>query len=168
MLGRPDKKSPVPNPPSSRRIARFVEHGGCGPGEDLGQLRLDLDGPVRSPWNRQAARCFRRNFQKSGLYRSWPKSLIEEAFLRHTITIRSHYYQQMGVMMDPAATERRVRCARKNRLNTVSLWRLGQVHVTQEPAAGGGSETSVRNGTRPGSVPRSRRSTGRRRWHEWR
>jgi len=127
MLGRPDKMSPVPDPPSPRTLARFVERERGGPSKRLGQLRLDLDGPVRSPWNRRAARCFRKNFQKSGLYRLWPKRLVEEAFLRHTLTIRSHYCEQMGLAAASDARERRVRCARKNRLKTVSFWdpRLG-------------------------------------------
>lgn len=119
LLGREDNKSPVPSPPDPVTIQRFYETGEGGPTGRSGELRLDLEGPVRSPWNLRAARCFRRHFRKSGLYPEWTKSDIETAFLRHTETIRSHYWKDKGAITSLELTERSNRAAKRNRLNTV-------------------------------------------------
>ena len=82
-------------------------------------LQLDLLGPIRSPWNKRAARCFRKNFQLCGLYANWPKGDIEAAFLQHTITIRSNYQRQEGEITQQDINERNDQAARKNRVDTV-------------------------------------------------
>ena len=119
MLGRKDKTAQVPPPPTCDQIQTFLETGKNGPKGKVGELRLDLNGPIRSPWNKGAARRFRRNFQKSGLYGPWPKADIEEAFLRHIETIRSHYRRQTGNLTGDHLL-RRVRSARRVRLQKVS------------------------------------------------
>lgn len=119
MLGRKDKTAQVPPPPSRDRINAFYETGKGGPKGEVGKLRLDLEGPIGSLWNKRAARCFRRDFQKSGCYGSWPKADIEEAFLRHTETIRSHYKRQTGGLADDDLL-RRSRSARAGRLQKAS------------------------------------------------
>lgn len=119
LLGRENNKSPVPPPPNPATIQKFNETGKGGPIGKPGELRLDLEGSVRSPWNRRAARCFRKHFRGSGLYPKWPKSDIEVAFLRHTETIRSHYRKDKGVVTSFDLAERSDRAAKRNRLNTV-------------------------------------------------
>jgi len=119
MLGREDKNAEVPPPPSSDRIKSFSETGKRGPKGETGKLRLDLEGPIRSSWNKRAACCFRRHFQKSGLYGPWPKADIEEAFLRHTEIIRLHYQRQVGTLTKDDLLLQRSRSARKNRLQKV-------------------------------------------------
>lgn len=119
LLGRERNKSPVPPPPDPVTIQRFNETGKGGPKGKPGELRLDLEGPVRSLWNQRAARCFRKHFQRSGLYPEWPKSDIEGAFLRHTETIRSHYQKDKGTITPFDLAERSDRAAKRNRLNTV-------------------------------------------------
>lgn len=121
LLGRVDKRSPVPPPPEAETIRRFNETGKGGPKGQKGMLRLDLLGPIRSPWNKRAARCFRKHFLACGLYTNWPKADIETAFLQHTITIRSHYQQQEGEVTQQDVDERNDRAARKNRMNTVRI-----------------------------------------------
>lgn len=121
LLGRDDKRKPVPPPPEAETIRRFNETGKGGPKGQPGRLRLDLLGPIRSPWNKRAARCFRRHFQACGLYANWPKHDIEAAFLQHTITIRSHYQQQEGKTTKQEVYERNDRAAKKNRMNTVRI-----------------------------------------------
>ena len=120
VLGRKDKTEKVPRPPSSDRIRTFLETGRKGPNGKPGKLRLDLEGPIRSPWNKRAAICFRRNFRKSGLYGHWPKEDVEEAFLRHTETIRSQYRRQVGDFTERDLILRRSRSARKIRLQKAS------------------------------------------------
>ena len=120
MLGRTNKSSPIPEPPEPRLIEEFNAKRTGGPSKRLGRLRLDLDGPVRSPWNMRAARCFRRNFNKSELYRRWPNDLVEEAFLRHVETIRISYHKQIGRVPASAALERQIQSARRSRMKTVS------------------------------------------------
>jgi len=121
MLGRVDNLSPIPDPPEPHIIEGYNVNKTDGPNSHRGQLRLDLIGPVRSPWNVRAAVCFRRNFNKSGLYHPWPSDLVEEAFLRHIETIRANYYQQIGRVSPDATSERRIRSARRSRVKTVSL-----------------------------------------------
>jgi hypothetical protein len=121
MLDREKRGSPVPPPPGAETIRRFNETGKGGPNGQKGKLRLDLLGPIRSPWNKRAARCFRKHFQACGLYANWPKSDIEAAFLKHTITIRSHYHQQEGEIKQQDVDERNDRAARRNRMNTVRV-----------------------------------------------
>lgn len=127
MLGRADNSSPIPDPPGPDVIEEFNIRNTGGPSKLLGELRLDLDGPVRSPWNVKAAKCFRKNFQKSKLYRRWPDDLVEEAFLRHVETIRTNYYRQIGRVLPSATLDRQIRSARRSRLKTV---RSGQRRVT--------------------------------------
>lgn len=119
MLGRKDASSPVPDPPPPQIVEQFNLKRGRGPSKRLGRLRLDLDGPVRSPWNFKAARCFRKSFNKSQLYRQWPNEMIEEAFLRHTETIRAHYHQQTGRTSSGTTLDRKIRSSRKSRMKTV-------------------------------------------------
>jgi len=119
LLGRENNKSPVPLPPDPVTIREFNETGKGGPKGRPGELRLDLEGPVRSSWNQCAARRFRRHFRRSGLYPEWPKSDIETAFLRHTETIRSHYQKDKGEITTFDLAERSDRAAKRNRLNTV-------------------------------------------------
>ena len=121
MLGRDNRSSPVPSPPEPQVIEQFYLNKSRGPRKRLGRLRLDLDGPVRSPWNIMAALCFRKNFNKSQLYGRWPNGLIEEAFLRHTETIRAKYHQQIGRVSASTTSDRRIRSSRKSRLKTVSI-----------------------------------------------
>ena len=109
MLGRSDRSLPVPDPPQPREIEQFALGRSRGPSKRLGRLKLDLDGPVRSPWNVKAARQFRKSFNKSQLYCEWPNETIEEAFLRHTETIRAHYHQQIGRVSPSTISDRRVR-----------------------------------------------------------
>ena len=119
MLGRTNGKAPVPEPPSSSDLEYFNETGKRGPSRKVGELWIDIAGPVRSTWNKMAARRFRKTFQKIRMYPCWPKEDIEEAFLRHVETIRSHYRQQnCSVSMDEADF-RRARAARRSRLKTV-------------------------------------------------
>lgn len=119
LLGRKDRKSQVPAPPHSEAIKRFNQTGEGGPEAKSGLLRLDLEGPVGSTWNLYAARCFREHFLKSGLYKRWPEQAIETAFLRHTLTIRSHYLRQRGAVTDHDLSTRRVKAARRTRLRAV-------------------------------------------------
>jgi len=121
MLGRINILSPVPDPPDPQVIEEFNANKTGGPSKHIGRLRLDLEGPVRSPWNVKASRCFRKNFNKSRLYRQWPKRLVEEAFLRHIETIRTHYRQQTGRISADAAMERQIRSARRGRVKTVCV-----------------------------------------------
>lgn len=90
----------------------------------IGELRVDISGSVRSAWNRKAARRFRKTFEKTQIYPHWSKKDIEEAFLRHVETIRSHYHQQNGTVSTDEANFRRVRAARRSRLKTVSTVHL--------------------------------------------
>lgn len=120
MLGRKDKAAQVPPPPSNGQIKAFAETGQRGPKDEAGELRLDLEGPVRSPWNKEAARCFRRDFHRCGHYGSWPEADIEEAFLRHTETIRTHYQRQAGNLAESDLLSGRIRSARKTRLKKAS------------------------------------------------
>lgn len=101
-----------------------------GPSKRLGRLILDLDGPVRSPWNIRAAQCFRKNFNRSQLYNRWPNDLIEEAFLRHIETIRAQYHRQIGRVSASTALDRRIRSSRKSRLKTVNVTFLHTSHLT--------------------------------------
>ena len=119
MLGRSCGKAPVPEPPSPDELEYFDETGRRGPSKKIGKLRIDIAGPVRSTWNRKAAQRFRRTFQKTGIYSCWPSQDIEEAFLRHIETIRSHYHQQTGSVSTEEAAFRRSRAARRSRLKTV-------------------------------------------------
>jgi hypothetical protein len=119
MLGRANGKAPVPEPPSPDDIEYFNETGKRGPSKQFGKLRIDITGPVRSAWNRKAAHRFRKTFQKAQLYSCWPKEDIEEAFLRHVETIRSHYREQNGSIPTDGADSRRARAARRSRLKTV-------------------------------------------------
>ena len=119
LLGRKDKHSPVPPPPGPEAIRRFNETGRGGPKGEPEKLRLDLEGRTRSPWNKQAARCFRESFQRSGLYANWPKADIETSFLRHTETIRSHYLRGKGAITQHDISERNDKASRRNRLNNV-------------------------------------------------
>jgi len=121
MLGRTDRSSLVPDPPPPHVIEQFNLKQVHGPSKRLGRLRLDLDGPVRSPWNVKAAQRFRKNFNKSRLYHQWPNEIIEEAFLRHTETIRAHYHQQIGRVSSSTTLDRSIRSSRKSRLNTVGV-----------------------------------------------
>lgn len=121
MLGRNQKSSPVPDPPEPEVIEEFSLTQTRGPREDTGLLRLDLDGPVRSPWNVRAAHCFRKNFNSSRFYHQWPNDLIEEAFLRHTETIRAQYRQQTGRVSASMTSDRRISSSRKSRLKTVNV-----------------------------------------------
>jgi len=121
LLGREKNKSPVPPPPDPVTIQKFNETGKGGPKGRPGELRLDLEGPVRSPWNLCATRCFRKHFRRSGLYPEWSKSDIETAFLRHTETIRSHYQRDKGEITSFDLAERSYRAAKRNRLNTVRV-----------------------------------------------
>ena len=121
MLGRGDRSSPVPHPPDPQVIEQFNLGQNRGPSKHLGQLRLDLGGPVRSPWNIRAAACFRENFNESRLYRVWPNDLIEEAFLRHIETIRTKYHQQIGRVSASTVQGRKVLASRISRLKTVSF-----------------------------------------------
>lgn len=86
----------------------------------MGKLRLDLEGPIRSQWNLKAARRFRKHFQQSGIYPTWPDADIEGTFLRHTETIRSHYQQQTGEISRRGIYERNDKSARRRRVITVS------------------------------------------------
>ena len=122
MLGRIDNSSPIPPPPDPRVIDGFITQKTGGPSKRLGQLRLDLDGPVRSPWNVRAARCFRKSFNKSQLYHHWQNSLVEEAFLRHIETIRTNYCKQIGRVTASVTLERQIRSARRSRVKTVSTF----------------------------------------------
>lgn len=119
LLGRQNRHSPVPPPPTQAVIRSFNEIGRGGPNGEPGELRLDLEGPIRSPWNKKAARRFRKHFQRSGLYPSWPDAGIEAAFLRHTETIRSHYRQQMGKLTQRDINERSDRVSKRRRVVTV-------------------------------------------------
>lgn len=119
LLGRENNKSSVPHPPDPETIRRFDETGKGGPKARVGELRLDLEGSARSPWNRCAARRFRKDFLRSGLYPTWPKVDVETAFLRHLETIRSHYMKDRGAITLSDLTERSDRAAKRNRLNTV-------------------------------------------------
>lgn len=119
LLGRKKRKSKVPAPPDPETIDEFNQTGRGGPTAEPGLLRLDLDGPTKSPWNRCAAHCFRKHFLKSGLYENWPKQAIEDAFIRHTLTIRSHYLRQKGAVTNRDLNTRRVKSARRNRLRAV-------------------------------------------------
>lgn len=119
MLGRPNGKAPVPEPPSLDDLEYFNETGKRGPSRNIGELRIDIAGPVRSAWNRTAARRFRKTFRKTQMYHCWPKKDVEEAFLRHVETIRSHYHQQNGSVSVDEVDFRRARAARRSRLKTV-------------------------------------------------
>lgn len=119
MLGRRNGKAPVPEPPSPDVIEHFNETGKGGPNKKIGELRVDIRGSVRSAWNRKAARSFRKSFEKTQMYPRWSKKDIEEAFLRHVETIRSHYHQQNGSVSTDEADFRRIRAARRSRLKTV-------------------------------------------------
>jgi len=119
MLGRINGKAPVPEPPSPKELEHFNETGRRGPSKKIGELRIDVVGPVRSAWNRRAAQRFRRAFHKTRIYARWPKEDIEEAFLRHVETIRSHYRQQNGSVSSDETNSRRARAARRSRLKTV-------------------------------------------------
>lgn len=124
LLGRKNKQSPVPPPPEPEAIQVFSETGRGGPKGQPGQLRLDLEGPIRSPWNKRAARCFRKHFQQCGLYADWPKGDIEVAFLRHTETIRSHYLRDKGTITLEDVVERNDRASRNNRKKNVGNVRM--------------------------------------------
>lgn len=119
LLGRKNKKSPVPPPPDPDVIQRFNETGKGGPRGEPGKLRLDLLGPIRSPWNKRAARCFRQHFRRGGLHAKWSKRDIEAAFLQHTNTIRSHYRRQKGEITQQDLDERNDKASKKNRVDTV-------------------------------------------------
>lgn len=121
MLGRVDNSSPIPDPPEPHIVEEYNVNKTGGPSRRRGQLKLDLNGPVRSPWNARAAVCFRKDFNKSGLYRSWPNDLVEEAFLRHIETIRANYHRQIGRVPASAVSERQIRSARRSRVKTVGL-----------------------------------------------
>ena len=119
LLRRENKRSPVPPPPEPETIRIFNETGRGGPKGQPGKFTLDFEGPIRSPWNKRAARCFRKHFRQCGLYADWPKKDIEEAFLRHTETIRSHYRRDRGTITLQEVVERNDKASRNNRVNNV-------------------------------------------------
>ena len=116
MLGRISTSSPVPAP---QVIEEFNVNEIGGPNKLSEQLRLDLEGPVRSPWNVKAPRCFRESFNRSEMYHKWPDNVIAEAFLRHIETIQTHYRQQTGRISMEETMDRRIRSARRSREKTV-------------------------------------------------
>ena len=169
MLGRTDKSSPIPEPPEPSLIEEFNEKRTGGPSKRLGRLRLDLEGPVRSPWNMRAARCFRKNFNKSELYHRWPNDLVEEAFLRHIETIRINYHKQVGRVPASATLERQIQSARRSRMKTVS-----PVHLHLDSCNLHSSDCTAHSQQtvylqccpRCRSVHDLREPVGRRGWHE--
>jgi len=143
MLGRTNGKVPVPEPPSPKELEYFNETGRRGPSKKIGELRIDVTGPVRSAWNRKAAQRFRRTFQKSRIYTRWPKEDIEEAFLRHVETIRSHYHQQNGSVSSNETDFRRSRAARRSRLKTVRAIFLSLFAINEFLPAHGNSDCDL-------------------------
>ena len=130
MLGMINRMAPVPEPPTPGEIENFSETGRGGPSKKIGELRIDISGPVRSGWNRKAAQHFREAFEATLLYSHWSKEDIEEAFLRHVETIRSRYRQQNDSMSSDESDFRRSRAARRSRLKTVRsfpFWSLSIV-----------------------------------------
>ena len=121
MLGRTNSDSLVPEPPFPDEIEHFDETGEGGPSDEVGELRVDVCGPVRSAWNKVAAQQFRRAFQKSHPYSCWREEDVEEAFLRHMETIRSHYRKQNGSVPASEVNYKQSRAARRARLKTVRI-----------------------------------------------
>lgn len=167
MLGRTNASAPVPGPPDPQVIEEFNVNKIGGPSKRIGLLRLDLEGPVRSPWNVEASRCFRNSFNESQLYHQWPDEFIEEAFLRHIETIRVHYNQQTGRISADAAMERQVRSARRSRVKTVCACHLApSASRLSNFTAHSQQAFHLRHDTRCFPIQDLRKSTGRRGWHE--
>jgi hypothetical protein len=118
MLGLRTSETPIPAPPTEHDIILFQEGKASGPKKD--NFLLDLDGSIKSPWNKEAARVFAKHFIRSKLYPPWPKETIRDAFYVHLITVREHYRKQRGLVAPSDASIKKVIAARASRMKTVS------------------------------------------------
>ena len=120
MLGiRSLRHDPIPDPPSVGEVERFNETGKHGPSKQPGAWRLDLVGPKKSPWNKAAARRFRRNFHKSQEYGDWPAEQVEKALFVHMDTLRTRYRDKVGQRSLDERLQANIKAARSSRLKTV-------------------------------------------------
>lgn len=142
MLGIGDSKhEEIPEQPSMDEIANFNETGKHGPSKEPGRWRPDLTGPMKSPWNKSAARRFRRHFLKCQQYGDWPAEQVERAFFVHMNTLRARYRTQTGQGDLDEKLQMAIRAARISRLKTVSVKFLLLLTNPQHPPHIVGSTT---------------------------
>lgn len=115
------RRNPVPEPPGVEEVEIFNETGTRGPSRRPGAWRPDLNGPKKSPWNKAAARRFRRSFLKSGQYGNWTAEQVEKALFVHMDTLRARYKCQIGQISPDERVQVNIRAARSSRLKTVGL-----------------------------------------------
>lgn len=120
MLGI-NKTEPIPEHPSADEITNFNETGKHGPSKALGRWRPDLIGPKKSPWNKAAARKFRRHFLKCAQYGDWPAEQVEKALFVHMDTLRARYKVQTGQRSLDEQLQMTIKASRTSRLKTVSV-----------------------------------------------
>lgn len=121
MLGIQSLRAePIPEHPGVDEITNFNETGNHGPSKTPGMWRPDLIGPKKSPWNKAAARRFRRHFLKCAQYGDWPAEHVERALFVHMDTLRSRYKTQTGQRTLDEQLQTTIKAARISRLKTVS------------------------------------------------
>ena len=122
MLGiRNLRDDDIPENPSADEITNFNETGKHGPSKTPGRWRPDLTGPKKSPWNKAAARRFRRHFLKCAEYGDWPVEQVEKALFVHMDTLRARYKTQTGQRGLHERLQVAIKAARVSRLKTVSV-----------------------------------------------
>ena len=111
----------IPENPGDDEIENFNKTGKHGPSKEPGKWRPDLLGPKKSPWNKAAARRFRRHFIKCAEYGDWPAEQIEKALFVHMDTLRARYKTQRGQRSLDERLQMAIKAARASRLKTVSV-----------------------------------------------
>lgn len=89
----------LPSPADESAVKRYNKHRDIQAGPQLYPLRLDVYGPLSSPWNKRAANIFCQDLrQNSHLYRQLPEAsdtLIKETFTTHIRYLRRLYKKNM-------------------------------------------------------------------------
>lgn len=114
-------------------ITNFNETGKHGPSKTPGRWRPDLMGPKKSPWNKAAARRFRRHFLKCAQYGDWPTEQVEKALFVHMDTLRARYKTQTGQRSLDEQLQATIKAARISRLKTVSVKFLSLSRIPECP-----------------------------------
>ena len=108
----------LPSPPTKADMISFEQQRAAGPTRE--DFTVDYLGPVKSQWNRTAARVFRESFTASHLYPSFSALDIENGFLTYLEgTLRKRYRRQIGDVDSDDEILRCVRSSRNSRVRTV-------------------------------------------------
>ena len=123
----------IPENPDEDEIANFNETGKHGPSKEPKKWRPDLLGPKQSPWNKAAARRFRRHFLKCAEYGDWPAEQVEKALFVHMDTLRARYKTQNGQRSLDERLQMAIKASRASRLKTVCVEFLSLLPNSQRP-----------------------------------